>query len=83
MFKIKHTITLHTGEIVSLYGDDYFGDKMVFWDSHQTQLKALIAKVNILGGPVDVVEFPEDKEYNFTEIDSFLAWLSRYYPVDL
>lgn len=81
MFQIKHKITFSTGEIVSLYGEDYFGDKKVFWDSHQTQLNGLLKKARELGGPFKVVEYPNAQEHEFMELKSFTDWLSKSHPI--
>lgn len=80
MFSKKHEITLNDGVVILLYGEDYFGDKKAFWDSHQTQLKSLIAKVNLLDAPIEVVEFPDEHKLYFKDINSFKIWLSEHHP---
>lgn len=60
MFDVKHKITFNAGEISSRFGEDYFADQKVFWDSHQTQLKGILEKAKLLGGPFEVTEFPKE-----------------------
>ncbi len=81
MFTIKHSITLNNGEIISLFGEDYFGDKKVFWEAHQTQLNELLEKVTELGPPVKATVLPQAKSLIFEDTASFKSWLSQNHPV--
>lgn len=81
MFDVKHEITFNSGEIVSLYGEDYFADKKVFWDSHQTRLKGVLEKAKVLGGPFKVIEFPREQEFSFNDFNTFIEWLSKSHPI--
>ena len=82
MFEVKHRITFNNGEITSLYGEDYFSDKKVFWDSHQTQLKGVLEKAKFLGGPFKVTEFPNNQKFEFNDCNAFIEWLSKSHPIN-
>lgn len=83
MFKIKHQITLADDSIFDLYGEDYFGDKRVFWEAHQSTLNALVAKVKAVGPPIAVTYPPKEHVYTYKEVDAFLKWLSNNHPIKL
>ena len=40
-YHYRHKIAFANGGRTSLYGEDYFGDKKVFWTSHQSMLESL------------------------------------------
>lgn len=81
MFQTKHCITLANGEYFSLFGEDYFGDKKVFWEAHQSQLHALLNQVKEVGAPIVVVEYPDELSWTFETVDAFKQWLSKHHPV--
>lgn len=81
MFQIRHSITLVNGEHFSLFGEDYFGDKKVFWEAHQSQLNALLNRVQEVGAPIVVVEYPQEANLTFETVDLFKQWLSKHHPV--
>jgi len=77
MFKIKYKIELNNDYTISLFGENYFADKKVFWDSHQTRLKNLWEKVNELGMPVTIIEYPDETRTEIENIEIFKAWMKR------
>lgn len=46
IFEFRHEIELKSTEKIKLFGQDYFGDKSTFWNSHQTTLNSLYKKVS-------------------------------------
>jgi hypothetical protein len=83
MFHIRHQITLANGAQVSLYGEDYFGDKRVFWETHQHLLKQLLEQVEQVGPPIQVLQLPEELTIHFDKVSAFKDWLSQHHPIQV
>ncbi|MFK7796795.1 MAG: hypothetical protein AB8E82_05020 [Aureispira sp.] len=81
MFHIRHQITLANGEHISLYGEDYFGDKRVFWETHQRLLTQLLEQVDQTGSPIQVLQLPEELTIHFDQVAAFKHWLSQHHPI--
>ncbi|WP_196889349.1 hypothetical protein [Aureivirga sp. CE67] len=80
MFQPKHQITLSDGDSYTLYGEDYFCDKKVFWEAHQSILKHLVEALEISKLPIKVLEISERKELKFETIVAFQNWLEKKHP---
>ena len=83
MFNIRHQITLATGEQILLYGEDYFKDKRVFWETQQNLLKHLLEQVDQIEPPTDVLQLPEELTIHFDKVKTFKDWLSQHHPIQV
>ena len=80
MFVLRYHIKFKDGSVTSLYGEDYFGDKKVFWDAHQTMLTGLCNKVCNEGFPVFINDAYLDMHERMDNLDQFNTWLKKNHP---
>ncbi|MEM5541057.1 hypothetical protein [Olleya sp. AS48] len=83
MFEFKHEIELKTSEKTKLFGQDYFGDKSTFWNSHQTSLNSLYKKVIETGFPISITDLQFEKTIAIENIGEFHRWLKSNQPFNL
>ena len=80
MFEFKYEIELKNSEKTKLFGQDYFGDKSTFWNSHQTSLNNLYKKVIETGFPIRIKDLQFNKTIVIENIEGFHIWLKSKQP---
>lgn len=80
MFEYQYQFDLADGSTVSLFGEDYFGDKKVFWLSHISQLQHLCKRVAATGFPVVIQHLQADQQTQIVDATQFKAWLKANQP---
>lgn len=80
MFKFQYEIQSPNGELVWLFGEDYYTDKKVFWDAHQKMLKNLHLKVTELGFPIVIKNFSDNMSFKLNCTSDFELWLKKNQP---
>lgn len=80
MFDYKHKISFKNSESISLFGEDYFGDKSTFWYSHQSALKNLCERVCLIGFPLKVDDLKNAESLNILNKDEFDSWMLKNQP---
>ena len=83
MFEFKYEIELKTSEKISLFGEDYFGDKRTFWNAHQASLKSLYKTVSETGFPIKIGDLEFDKWVVIENQHEFHAWLKTNQPFNI
>ena len=80
----RHKITFANGEFTSLYGEDYFGDKEVFWTTHQSILNSLWQKAQDQGHyPLIIHDLNFDVKIHIADLVSLRKWLIKNQPFQL
>ncbi len=80
-YKYRHRIKFANEGQVSLYGEDYFGDKKVFWTTHQSILNSLWLKAqDDTKYPMTIYDLNFNVEINIPNLKSFTVWLSKNQP---
>lgn len=82
MFDFKHRIILKDESTIALFGEDYFCDKKVFWESHQTTLKTLCEKVCETGFPITIKNLMDNISLEIDGKKEFDSWLKENQPFE-
>ena len=75
---MRFKVTFKDGTIYSLYGQEYFADKAVFWRSHQTNLIGFSLKVCELGTPIEIEDVLLKNGIRYGNQAEFLEWFKRH-----
>ncbi|QXP51060.1 hypothetical protein [Cellulophaga sp. HaHa_2_1] len=82
MFEFKHKIEFQDSDTIELFGQDYFGDKSTFWNSHQTRLKNVCDKVCMTGFPIKISDLQFNKHQVIKDKNEFDIWLNQNQPFE-
>ncbi|MCB0635962.1 MAG: hypothetical protein KDC54_05070 [Lewinella sp.] len=80
MFSRKHRFLLADGSVCSLFGEDYFADKKVFWGAHQSELKHLCQRVCATGFPLQIEDLATGQRITITTKDELDGWWLAHQP---
>uniref|UniRef100_UPI002611464F hypothetical protein n=1 Tax=Flavobacterium sp. TaxID=239 RepID=UPI002611464F len=80
MFEFKHQIEFQNNDTFSLFGEDFFGDKSTFWESHQTSLNELYKKVINSDFPIKITDLIENSTLTILDWNEFKNWLKINQP---
>jgi hypothetical protein len=80
MFEFKHLIEFQNKETFSLYGENFFGDKSIFWESHQSSLNELYKKIIYSDFPIKITDLETKHSILVLELKDFRIWLNENQP---
>lgn len=80
MFEVRYSVAKKGSFCISLYSEDYFGDKKVFWESHQARLRELWQSVKEHGFPVQVTDESDQSVTTLEDQDAFEVWITENQP---
>lgn len=80
MFFVKYKVTLVNNEVLNLYGEDYYNDKLVFNNMHIIKLKELYKKVLSIGFPLQICDLEFNKTFRVNAQKDFDMWLANTQP---
>lgn len=80
MFEFKHLIEFQNKDTFSLYGEDFFGCKSTFWESHQSSLNDLYKKVINSNFPIRITDLATKRTLIISEFREFRDWLEENQP---
>ncbi|MEM6379635.1 MAG: hypothetical protein AAF705_15635 [Bacteroidota bacterium] len=71
---IRYTLIFSEGETYLLFGEDFFNDKKVFWEIHQTKVKQCFEMIQQKGWPIKVYDDLTKEEQSFSNEREFKDW---------
>ncbi len=76
-YQYRFSIRFRDGRETRFFGEDYFNDKKMFWEWHQTQLRALCSELDSSSFPIVVTELETGQTTSFDEEKQLLRWLGE------
>jgi hypothetical protein len=80
MFEFKHLIEFQNKDTFRLFGEDFWGDKSTFWESHQTSLNELYKKVINSDFPIKIIDLKKNSTLLIQDLNEFKDWLKTHQP---
>ena len=80
MFEVKYQIELNNKASFILYGEDYYYDKRVFYETHLNLLRQLYQLVIAIGFPVYIKDMEFNEEIQIRSLVDFEDWLAKNQP---
>lgn len=74
---MRYKAKFDNGTIYSLFGEDYFTDKAVFWRAHQSNLIEFSVLVCKLGHPIEINDSIANTVIYFTNKQAFETWFGQ------
>jgi len=78
--EFRYLIEFKNKDTFSLYGEDFFGDKSTFWNSHQSSLNDLYRKVVSSDFPIKLIDLTTKDPLLISTLTEFREWLKENQP---
>lgn len=78
MFDIKYRFYFKDGDVKSLYGQDYYGDKRCFYEYHHRMLEEVRDKASDAEFPIKIIDEETGEEYQVQTLEEFHEWLKTH-----